>query len=110
MLPPLETIDLLISLIIVLNCSLLDRIAEIMKVNSNYKLTIKGHTDNDGEFDYNQTLSERRAVSGRDYLLNKGVNRMQIQTVGYYYSQPLNNDNTDEGKAKNRPIKLETRT
>jgi len=87
----------------------LDRVAEIMKANPNYKLIVKGHTDNVGEFDFNQTLSERRAVSGRDYLLNKGVNPMQIQTVGYDYSQPLNKDNTAADRAKNRRIEFEIR-
>lgn len=89
--------------------SKLDRAADILKANPNYKLVIKGHTDNIGEFDFNQELSEERANSGKNYLLKKGADPMQIQTVGYGYTKPLIKENTPSARSQNRRIELEFR-
>lgn len=70
-------------------------------------IEIIGHTDNVGGVDYNQKLSEQRAESVRDYLVSKGLDRNKISTLGLGESQPIANNNTDEGRAENRRVELQ---
>lgn len=75
-----------------------------MKVES---ITVTGHTDNVGTDAYNQKLSERRADSVKKYLVGKGVNAGQIQTQGKGESQPVADNKTADGRAKNRRVDIE---
>ena len=77
-----------------------------MKVDS---ITVTGHTDNVGTDAYNQKLSERRAASVKGYLVGKGVNAGLIQTQGKGESQPVADNKTAEGRAKNRRVDIEFR-
>lgn len=73
----------------------------------NTKLEIVGHTDNTGNKGANQTLSEGRANSVRQYLLDKGVPAKRFQLVeGHGDSQPVASNNTQVGKAKNRRVEI----
>ncbi len=73
----------------------LDRVAEVAKECSRFKIEIGGHTDTGGAFDLNQRLSERRANTVRDFLISKGVAPEQVTAKGYGESQPLVNDFPD---------------
>ncbi len=66
---------------------------------------IVGHTDSDGDADFNQDLSERRANSVADVLLNSGIPFSRIQTFGRE-NQPVADNFTPEGKAKNRRVEI----
>ena len=77
-----------------------------MKVDS---VTVVGHTDNVGTDAYNQKLSERRAATVKDYLVGKGVNSGLIQTQGKGESQPVADNKTADGRAKNRRVDIEIR-
>ena len=82
----------------------LDDIAEYMKTNPAFSLSIVGHTDNVGETDYNQKLSEDRAEAVKSYLIKKGVGEISITAEGKGESEPIADNNTTEGREKNRRV------
>lgn len=67
---------------------------------------IVGHTDSDGDASYNQQLSERRANSVADVLLDNGVPFERIQAFGRGEDQPVASNLTPEGKAQNRRVDI----
>ncbi|MBE0645447.1 MAG: OmpA family protein [Bacteroidetes bacterium] len=67
---------------------------------------IRGHTDADGEVDYNQALSERRAASVREFMVEKGVAAERLRTVGFGEMQPIADSATEEGRARNRRVEF----
>jgi len=70
------------------------------------KLVVSGHTDNRGSKAYNQKLSERRAAAVKAYLVKKGVAAERISTQGYGLDQPVADNKTAEGRAKNRRVEI----
>ena len=68
----------------------LDELAVIMKSNPNLKILLSSHTDSRGDASYNQKLSDSRAQSAKQYLVNKGVFTNQISTIGYGETQLRN--------------------
>ena len=69
-------------------------------------LHIDGHTDSSGSNNLNQSLSESRALSVKNYLVQQQVNRKRISTFGYGESQPIADNRTAAGKASNRRVEL----
>jgi outer membrane protein OmpA-like peptidoglycan-associated protein len=69
-------------------------------------IKIVGHTDSVGGDAYNQALSERRASSVAQYLLSQGVAPNKVTSEGKGESQPVADNATDEGRAKNRRVEL----
>ncbi len=67
---------------------------------------IIGHTDDVGDDDYNQELSEQRARSVRDYLVKTGVTASKIVTVGAGEISPIASNKTEEGRAENRRVEI----
>jgi OOP family OmpA-OmpF porin len=84
----------------------LDGAAEILKARTKVRVEIQGHTDSVGKPDSNLTLSERRAVSVKDYLVSKGVSATQLETKGYGATAPIADNKTAEGRAQNRRIEF----
>jgi len=80
----------------------LNELAEFMKLKSSLVIEIAGHTDNVGKPDSNLKLSQDRANSVRDYLIRKGIKPDRVTAKGYGDTQPVANNNTDDGKQKNR--------
>jgi OOP family OmpA-OmpF porin len=87
----------------------LDKLAELMNQNPNMRIEIGGHTDDVGNDAYNQKLSDARAKSVVDYLVNnKGIDKGRIESKGYGETMPVapnrNADGSDnpEGRKKNR--------
>jgi outer membrane protein OmpA-like peptidoglycan-associated protein len=72
-------------------------------------VTVEGHTDNVGSPEYNQGLSERRAYSVRDYLVNQGVTSSRVTAIGLGETQPKSSNNTPEGRQLNRRVELHIR-
>jgi len=66
-----------------------------------------GHTDSDGSDAYNQKLSERRADAVKTYLVGKGIDKNRIYTEGKGEKQPVADNKTREGRAKNRRTEIE---
>ena len=70
---------------------------------------VAGHTDSDGAAEYNQGLSERRAITVRDYLINEGVRESNLTARGYGEQEPVADNATSAGKAMNRRVELRIR-
>ena len=66
-----------------------------------------GHTDSIGTDAYNQRLSVRRADAVKDYLVTKGVEKNRVYTEGKGEKQPVADNKTAEGRAKNRRVEIE---
>jgi OmpA-OmpF porin, OOP family len=66
-----------------------------------------GHTDSDGSDAYNQKLSVSRAEAVKAYMVSKGVERNRVYTEGKGEKQPVADNKTREGKAKNRRVEIE---
>ena len=72
-------------------------------------ITVEGHTDNVGSAEYNQTLSERRAYSVKDYLTSQGVPSSRVTATGYGETRPKAGNNTPEGRQLNRRVEIHIR-
>lgn len=81
-------------------------LAQNVQVYANSTLQIVGHTDSDGDAAYNQSLSESRARSVANVLINNGVPTSRIQTFGRGESQPVASNLTAAGKAQNRRVEI----
>lgn len=75
---------------------------EFLTENPNIKVEIQGHTDNIGNISDNLTLSEERAKAVYKYIIDQGISNNRIQCKGYGQTQPIADNNTEEGRAKNR--------
>lgn len=87
--------------------AILDQAVDVLTRNPNVRVELAGHTDAIGSDAYNQTLSERRAQIVYDYLTSKGVSSSQLTGVrGYGEAQPIDTNDTREGRARNRRTEL----
>ncbi|HAP68191.1 MAG TPA: hypothetical protein DCR04_00465 [Flavobacteriales bacterium] len=80
----------------------LDKLVAFMNNNSTIHIEIGGHTDNVGKPESNQLLSENRSKSVRQYLIDHAISEGRIQFKGYGEEQPVDTNETPEGRAKNR--------
>ncbi len=69
-------------------------------------LLIVGHTDNVGSAEYNQRLSERRAVAAANYLASLGVARSRLQATGRAFYEPVATNDTEWGRQQNRRVEI----
>ncbi|MCQ2263412.1 MAG: OmpA family protein [Bacteroidales bacterium] len=81
---------------------LIDLFADFLEHNPTVKAEIQGHTDNVGNDNDNLVLSDRRAQSVYNYLIEKGIPKNRIRFKGYGESKPIAPNTTEEGRAKNR--------
>jgi outer membrane protein OmpA-like peptidoglycan-associated protein len=80
----------------------LQKLVEFLNVNPTVHIEISGHTDNVGNDQLNQTLSENRAKAVYQYLISSQVNPTRLVYKGYGKTQPIAPNTTDEGRQKNR--------
>jgi outer membrane protein OmpA-like peptidoglycan-associated protein len=78
--------------------------AALLKSNPRTAGIIEGHTDSTGDFGYNKLISENRAVSVKNYLVAQGIasSRLSVSTFGS--EKPIDTNNTQEGRSKNRRV------
>jgi outer membrane protein OmpA-like peptidoglycan-associated protein len=81
-------------------------VAGILLAYPDLTLEVDGHTDNVGDADYNQALSERRADSVRGYLVERGIPSASIAAYGYGESQPVASNTVAAGRQQNRRVEL----
>lgn len=86
--------------------NIVEELYQMMNENPDLKILVEGHTDNVGNKASNQSLSEKRAASLKTALVTKGISSSKIETVGFGQDQPLADNSTDEGRAKNRRIEI----
>lgn len=84
----------------------LDKVVDAMNEYGTLRIEIQAHSDNMGEAGYNQSLSEKRANSVRDYLIGQGVASNRMVAKGYGESQPIADNDTRDGRAANRRVEL----
>jgi len=84
----------------------LDDAAVILKKNPDLKILVEGHTDNKGKLDYNYKLSEKRAISVKEYFIRKGIEKERLSVKGYSFTKPVTTNATSEGRASNRRVEL----
>lgn len=84
----------------------LKELAQIANACPQFKIQIDGHTNSEGTDERNQRLSDRRARAVADFLSRNGVDPKRLTAVGYGASQPIADNATEAGRAKNRRIEF----
>ena len=84
----------------------LDRVAAELRRQPEIRYEVAGFTDSVGSDDYNQGLSERRADSVRNYLIDHGVSAGQLTANGYSESSPIASNTNADGRAQNRRVEV----
>lgn len=83
-----------------------DLVAKIKAINLEVIIAV-GHTDSVGTEAYNQKLSVRRSEAVKAYLVSKGIEKNRVYTEGKGKTQPVADNNTAEGRSKNRRVEIE---
>ncbi len=84
----------------------LDSVSIVLNKYPQTLLDVDGHTDNTGSPEYNQSLSERRAVSVARYLNSRQVDARRLLVVGFGETRPIAPNNTEAGRAANRRVEV----
>ncbi len=88
----------------------IDQVVQLLKDDATLQLAINGHTDDTGEASHNQKLSEDRANAVLAVLVGKGIDGTRLSAKGFGQTQPVADNATAEGKAKNRRVELVKKT
>ncbi len=86
--------------------STMDKLADVVVRYGKTTLTVVGHTDNVGSNDYNQKLSERRALSVAQYLESRRVDGMRLATTGKGETVPVASNAAESGRQANRRVEI----
>ena len=84
----------------------IDQIADMLNTNPTLKISIEGHTDNVGNLQSNQILSENRAKAVMAAITLKGIDKTRLSSKGWGQTKPIDDNKTEEGKAKNRRVEI----
>jgi outer membrane protein OmpA-like peptidoglycan-associated protein len=84
----------------------LKSVAKVLKEYENTLVTIAGHTDSSGSEEYNQLLSEQRATSVANIVLQEGIVVERVAAVGMGETTPIADNSTAEGRAENRRVEI----
>ncbi|MEO0192122.1 MAG: OmpA family protein [candidate division WOR-3 bacterium] len=84
----------------------LDRLLRLMNTYPAMKISVEGHTDSIGTYEYNMKLSSRRAEAVVNYLLAAGISKERIVSQGFGYTRPIASNDTPEGRALNRRVEI----
>jgi len=84
----------------------LDKLVKVLNSYPDTDIELQGHTDSKGTEAYNQTLSEKRAISVSGYLVGKGIPESRLTVVGFGETAPKYTNDTDEGRALNRRVEF----
>jgi outer membrane protein OmpA-like peptidoglycan-associated protein/mRNA-degrading endonuclease HigB of HigAB toxin-antitoxin module len=84
----------------------LNRIAKLLKERQEIVVEISGHTDNIGSPAYNNNLSLQRAKTVAEYLISQGISPERIRVKGYGEKYPVESNDTEEGRQKNRRVEF----
>ncbi|MDB4956198.1 MAG: putative internalin [Myxococcales bacterium] len=85
---------------------LLDAVVGAVNAHSGLRIRIEGHTDDTGTDEWNNTLSQQRAESVRDYLVKKGVGSARLEAIGFGRTRPKAEGKTDAVRSRNRRVEF----
>lgn len=85
----------------------LDELGELLKSNATWNLVLEGHTDDSGDEIANLALSQRRADAVKRKLVEDGIDASRIIVKYFGESQPIADNNTEEGRQQNRRVEME---
>lgn len=86
--------------------SVLNSVAKVLAEFDKTAIVVSGHTDSTGSMELNQTLSEQRASSVKQYLANRSVASGRVHSVGYGPRYPISSNSTTAGRQQNRRVEL----
>ncbi len=84
----------------------LDKFIKVLEAYPDTNIEVQGHTDSRGSEVFNQSLSEQRAGSVTDYLIDRGIHQNRLTIVGFGEMLPKYLNDTDEGREKNRRVEF----
>ena len=84
----------------------LSTVIKVLLANSDANISIEGHADNTGEESFNNPLSNNRASSIKDYLVNVGIDAGRLSTKAFGESMPKASNDTEDGRAINRRVEF----
>jgi len=84
----------------------LDELAAMLRKNSDVTIEIAGHTDNVGTPEYNQTLSEKRAETVKNYFVQKGIEKDRLFPRGFGFTMNAASNENQAGRALNRRVEI----
>lgn len=84
----------------------LSKVLKLMQINPDLKIQISGHTDSDGDDDFNLELSINRAKSVVNWLIENSIDKNRLSFKGYGETRPIEENNSIANKAKNRRTEL----
>jgi len=84
----------------------INKIYKLMKKKPDLRFSVEGHTDSDGDEEYNLELSKKRAKTVMDKLIQLGISADRLKYTGYGESKPIDTNATPEGKANNRRVEF----
>jgi OOP family OmpA-OmpF porin len=85
---------------------LLNEVSAVMKADPRLTVEAQGHTDSTAAAEYNQRLSEARAMAVRDYFIKQGIAPERIRAIGFGETRPAAPNDTVEARARNRRVEL----
>jgi len=85
---------------------IINEVTELMQDHPDLKFSVEGHTDNDGDDSSNLVLSEERAKTVMNTMVNLGISADRLSTKGLGESAPMDTNGTPEGKANNRRVEF----
>jgi OOP family OmpA-OmpF porin len=86
--------------------SVLDEVVRSLQAYPEVRVEIRGHTDSQGAAGFNLELSQKRANSVKQYLINSGIDPTRVESVGVGEEEPVSSNSTPEGRAQNRRIEF----
>ena len=84
----------------------INEIFELMQKQADLNFSVEGHTDSDGDEAHNQTLSEERAKTVMNKLIEMGIDKSRLKSTGFGESKPIADNSSAEGKANNRRVEF----
>jgi outer membrane protein OmpA-like peptidoglycan-associated protein len=85
---------------------IIEKIVQMLKENPALSISVEGHTDNVGNKESNKKLSDDRAKAVLNAIIDQGIDAKRLSSIGYGQDKPIADNNTEEGRAKNRRVEL----
>ena len=85
---------------------ILDAVVEVLKANDTLRVRVEGHTDDQGDEQWNLELSQKRSEAVRKYLIKKGIDAARLEAQGFGFSRPMVDGKDEKARAQNRRVEF----